>query len=161
MGYKKGRIPAWQKPATYKWVFITFLQLSARLTDPSPFRQPLSAYSSRKVSHVSPISACLKDYYSDMIHRIKCDRCRKWKGTTNYSKKQLDELRKKLSKLRSAEIPDAMTANCRACNGGSVVELQCSKCDKVKGLDDFAKAQRSNGDNAVSIILHLVYPDGH
>ena len=83
------------------------------------------------------------------MYRIKCDRCKKWKGTTNYSNRQLDELRKRLSKLRGSEIADAMTANCRACNGGSVVELQCSKCDKIKGLDDFTKTQRANGDNAV------------
>ena len=33
------------------------------------------------------------------------------------------------------------------------MELQCNMCDKIKGLDDFAKAQRSKGDNAVRVLI--------
>lgn len=44
---------------------------------------------------------------------------------------------------------------CTNCTGKQVIEMKCSQCLRVKGLDGFTKAQRRDPDNAVSEIYHL------
>lgn len=39
---------------------------------------------------------------------------------------------------------------CTKCTGQQNVEMTCKFCDVTKGLEDFAKNQRNNPDNAVS-----------
>lgn len=39
-------------------------------------------------------------------------------------------------------------AKCRICSGNQTVELKCCICDKIKSLDEFARAQRQNRDAA-------------
>ncbi|KAF2498124.1 hypothetical protein BU16DRAFT_334767 [Lophium mytilinum] len=75
--------------------------------------------------------------------RLKCGRCNKNKHQPQFSTKQLAEYRAKvLDGYRNPSV------NCRVCSGGQVVELSCIECGKTKGLEEFAKAQRSNPDRA-------------
>ncbi|KAF2803957.1 uncharacterized protein BDZ99DRAFT_156424 [Mytilinidion resinicola] len=76
-------------------------------------------------------------------NRLKCGRCNKNKHQPQFSSKQLAEYRAKL--LDGYRNP---SVNCRVCSGGQVVELSCIECGKTKGLEEFAKAQRSNPDRA-------------
>ncbi|OCK73768.1 hypothetical protein K432DRAFT_398622 [Lepidopterella palustris CBS 459.81] len=78
-------------------------------------------------------------------NKIKCGRCIKWKSQVNFSNKQLAEARYQYYK---GGVNANVTINCRLCTGGQVVELECWMCHKTKGLDEFAKAQRSKPDNA-------------
>lgn len=43
---------------------------------------------------------------------------------------------------------DSVHVTCTLCTAGQTVELKCYVCDKVKGLEDFAKNQRKDPDNA-------------
>ncbi|GME49298.1 DNA repair protein rad7 [Neofusicoccum parvum] len=76
--------------------------------------------------------------------KIRCDRCNKWKGHTNYSKKRLNDLREKIR----SNGPKQYTSQCTLCVPGQVMELKCFVCEKDKGLEDFAKAQRKDPDHA-------------
>lgn len=67
-----------------------------------------------------------------------------------FSKRQLDILRNAMVQLGATALSGPGYAKCRTCVGGQTVEMTCSSCDKVKGLDEFAKAQRHNPDTAVS-----------
>lgn len=88
----------------------------------------------------------------DRATRLKCGRCNKWKGETNFSNKQLGNLRIKVAKFGNAatSASDAGLV-CRLCTGGQVVEKECAMCGKTKGLEEFAKVQRTRGDDAVSM----------
>ncbi|RHZ57084.1 uncharacterized protein CDV56_104102 [Aspergillus thermomutatus] len=67
-----------------------------------------------------------------------------------------DEIKKRqLEALRHAILSHganvALTKNntkCRICSGNQTVELKCCICDKIKSLDEFAKAQRQDRDAA-------------
>ncbi len=83
--------------------------------------------------------------------RLKCTRCHKWKGTTNYSNKQLADLRYKIFTHGHAATEDGSGIKCRVCTGQQIVEMHCYMCNRTKGLDEFAKAQRSDPDHAVAI----------
>ena len=50
---------------------------------------------------------------------------------------------------QSNAVTGAGHATCRECAGNPIVELRCVVCDKVKGLDEFAKNQRHDRDVAV------------
>jgi len=67
-----------------------------------------------------------------------------------FSEKQLNNLR---NGLASGQVP-ANTAKawitCRTCVGVQHHEMLCIQCDRVKGLEDFAKTQRRTPDMAVS-----------
>ncbi|EAW14164.1 uncharacterized protein ACLA_071970 [Aspergillus clavatus NRRL 1] len=67
-----------------------------------------------------------------------------------------DEIKKRqLEALRHAILAQgqrvALVKNntkCRICTRNQTVELRCCVCDKIKGLDDFAKTQRQDRDTA-------------
>ncbi|KAH3527672.1 hypothetical protein KXV55_007702 [Aspergillus fumigatus] len=63
-------------------------------------------------------------------------------------KRQLEALR---HAILSHGVNVALTKNnakCRICSGNQTVELKCCICDKIKSLDEFARAQRQNRDAA-------------
>lgn len=96
--------------------------------------------------------------YSDGIKRqlesvtlpdkIKCETCKKIRMQNAFSKRQLDILRNAIAKKGTKAINSPGYARCRNCVGGQAVEMRCSVCDQVKGLDQFAKAQRHNREMA-------------
>ncbi|KAL0258855.1 hypothetical protein SLS55_006359 [Diplodia seriata] len=75
--------------------------------------------------------------------KIRCSTCNKYKAPNNFAKKRLNELREKIKNKKGP-----ITAQCTLCTPQQVMELRCYMCGKVKGLDDFAKAQRKNPDKA-------------
>jgi hypothetical protein len=78
-----------------------------------------------------------------MPPKLKCSRCDKYKGHTAFSEKQLNDARMSFRNRTTYNI------RCHPCNGGQLVEIECSYCGKTKGLDEFAKSQRSKPDSAV------------
>ena len=80
----------------------------------------------------------------------KCAVCMTVKPTGQFSNKQLDDLRQRLSRsARKLEPQKEGLITCRACTPGQTEELTCIGCDQTKSLDDFAKTQRRNPDRAV------------
>ncbi|KAK9599339.1 hypothetical protein V6Z96_006698 [Aspergillus fumigatus] len=80
--------------------------------------------------------------------KIKCGTCSKIRSSSNYSNRQLEALR---HAILSHGVNVALTKNnakCRICSGNQTVELKCCICDKIKSLDEFARAQRQNRDAA-------------
>ncbi|KAL4893204.1 Stc1 domain-containing protein [Aspergillus ambiguus] len=92
--------------------------------------------------------------------KVKCILCRKVKIQGAFSNKQLEDLR---HAIFTDHINPTVTGavRCRECVGGQRVELRCCICDMVKGLDQFAKAQRSHGDAArcLDCVQHHVEAD--
>lgn len=78
------------------------------------------------------------------INRIRCDRCNKWKGQSNFARKRLNDLRQKFLNNKGP-----FTAQCTLCVPLQLVELTCFMCGKDKGLEGFSKAQRKKADYAV------------
>ncbi|OJJ32436.1 hypothetical protein ASPWEDRAFT_44552 [Aspergillus wentii DTO 134E9] len=88
-------------------------------------------------------------YRSRYVSRVKCDTCKKVRMQSAFSKRQLDSLRNAIVlKGTKALAISGHGAKCRQCVGGQTVELKCCICDKIKGLDEFAKSQRQNRDSA-------------
>lgn len=75
--------------------------------------------------------------------RIKCARCTKYLGHTSYSARQLNDARFAV-KLKGHNA--TYNVKCRRCVGAPPVEVACAMCGKVKGLEEFAKVQRSRQD---------------
>ena len=73
-----------------------------------------------------------------------------------FSEKQLNDLRNGLasSQIKANEALKGWIT-CRVCTGVQNSEMQCIICEKIKGLDGFAKTQRRDPDNAVSLRLLL------
>ena len=93
-------------------------------------------------------------HLQDAVARTRCFECGKWKSTTvAYSEKQQNDLRNGLAS-RQIKRDDMAKGwiTCRACVGVQKAEMQCVVCEKVKGLDGFAKTQRRDPDNAVSCL---------
>lgn len=86
---------------------------------------------------------------------IECIRCHRKKPQTQFSNKQLEELRKAI-KIRKANASKEAIVTCRFCMPGQTEELHCCICSETKSLDDFAKAQRSKPDQAVTLTPVLV-----
>lgn len=87
--------------------------------------------------------------YAD-YQRIKCDRCEKYMVQSQFSFKQLNDARFAIyEKGKGASYK----IKCRHCTGPQVVEIECTVCNVVKGLDSFAKIQRTKPDMAVRIWL--------
>lgn len=70
-----------------------------------------------------------------------------------FSKRQLEYLRHGIITQGARAVNGTGIAKCRTCVGGQTVELKCCICDKIKGLNDFAKAQRQFHDTAVCFCL--------
>jgi hypothetical protein len=90
--------------------------------------------------------------------KIKCGRCHKNFPPTKYSAKQLTNLRYQIHNHGR----QTTAIKCMNCTGQQVVELECTMCHKTKGLEEYAKSQRSKPDTAVSITilvgLHVLTP---
>jgi hypothetical protein len=86
------------------------------------------------------------------LFRIKCASCEKLRMQYAFSKTQLDKVRQHVTSrayLRH-ELPQWPYVRCIDCSGMSRVELKCTACGKLKGIDEFSKSQRGKGDLAVS-----------
>ncbi|KAI7343724.1 hypothetical protein KC354_g15520 [Hortaea werneckii] len=80
--------------------------------------------------------------------RIKCSRCSKLKAPSNFSNKQIDDLKKQI--LQNSGF-NAMTQGfvpCMTCTGAPRTELECHYCGITKSLDHFSKQQRKDPDRA-------------
>ncbi|KAI5852420.1 Stc1 domain-containing protein, partial [Morchella snyderi] len=73
---------------------------------------------------------------------IRCAICKKPKSRDEFSKRQL------LKFTAYNKGGRTMHATCSQCTANQNYELKCCVCDKVKGLDLFAKSQRKDPDNA-------------
>ncbi|PWY89550.1 hypothetical protein BO94DRAFT_40471 [Aspergillus sclerotioniger CBS 115572] len=79
--------------------------------------------------------------------KIKCGTCKKFRFINAYSNRQLEALRHAVV-VKGARASTSGYARCLTCTGGSLAELKCSACDRVKPVDDFAKNQRQARDSA-------------
>ncbi|KAF2655278.1 hypothetical protein K491DRAFT_716363 [Lophiostoma macrostomum CBS 122681] len=77
--------------------------------------------------------------------KIKCGRCNMFRGQPNYSTRQLRDARMKIYEKGQQAV---YKISCNKCTGQPLVELECSMCNKTKGLEDFAKNQRNKPDSA-------------
>lgn len=73
-----------------------------------------------------------------------------------FSKRQLEYLRHGIVTQGAPAVNGTGIAKCRTCVGGQTVELKCCICDKIKGLDEFAKAQRQFHDTAVCAFVCIL-----
>ncbi|OJD24321.1 hypothetical protein ACJ73_04317 [Blastomyces percursus] len=80
--------------------------------------------------------------------KIKCKVCKKIRGQSAFSKRQLEELRKGMLKTGCTGITGQNYAGCMTCISGQVFELTCNVCDKTMALEYFSKNQRHDPDNA-------------
>ncbi|OJJ80614.1 uncharacterized protein ASPGLDRAFT_51475 [Aspergillus glaucus CBS 516.65] len=80
--------------------------------------------------------------------KVKCVNCKKVRMQSMFSKRQLEYLRHGIITQGARAVNGTGIAKCRTCVGGQTVELKCCICDKIKGLEDFAKAQRQLHDTA-------------
>ncbi|KLJ07164.1 hypothetical protein EMPG_17346 [Blastomyces silverae] len=86
--------------------------------------------------------------YVTYNRRIKCKVCKKIRGQSAFSKRQLEELCKGMLKTGCNGITGQNYAGCMTCISGQVFELTCSVCDKSMALEYFSKNQRHDPDNA-------------
>ncbi|KAH7116835.1 Stc1 domain-containing protein [Dendryphion nanum] len=77
--------------------------------------------------------------------KIKCSRCEKHYNPENYSAKQLTDAKENIKAHKSNPFS---TIKCRRCTGSQVVEIECTKCGITKGIEEFAKIQRTRPDEA-------------
>ncbi|KAK2806556.1 hypothetical protein FQN51_006522 [Onygenales sp. PD_10] len=81
--------------------------------------------------------------------KVKCKFCSKICSSSNFSKRQLEELRKAMLRNRTTTaINGPGYAGCFSCLAGQTSELTCCVCDKTKSLEHFSKNQRRDPDNA-------------
>ncbi|KAL2360951.1 hypothetical protein RJZ56_006174 [Blastomyces dermatitidis] len=86
--------------------------------------------------------------YVTYNRRIKCKVCKKIRGQSAFSKRQLEELCKGMLKTGCNGITGQNYAGCMTCISGQVFELTCSFCGKTMALEYFSKNQRHDPDNA-------------
>ncbi|KAF2017262.1 hypothetical protein BU24DRAFT_147018 [Aaosphaeria arxii CBS 175.79] len=77
--------------------------------------------------------------------KLKCYRCEVWRTENSYSEKQKNIARESILYKGQSSPPNLV---CNRCNGGPLVELECTSCNVTKGLEDFAKSQRAVADHA-------------
>lgn len=68
-----------------------------------------------------------------------------------FSNRQLEILHDAIARQGERALKGPGYARCRTCAGGQAVEMKCVVCRTTKCLDEFAKSQRSNRDNAVGV----------
>jgi hypothetical protein len=76
--------------------------------------------------------------------RLKCGRCRKNQPQAKFSIKQLTDARSQVKNINKIITPPV----CHDCNSQQKVEIECTMCNKTKGLEAFAKSQRAKPDTA-------------
>ena len=88
--------------------------------------------------------------------RTKCNKCHRLKAISAYSNKQVDSLRSGLAigRIRNTDHAKGEHIKCKECTG-TINEKQCAACRVWKNFDDFSKAQRRMGDDAVSIRFRI------
>jgi hypothetical protein len=85
------------------------------------------------------------------LNSIQCRECQKVKPTSQFSNKQLNDLRFKVASGFSLNANTA-TLRCRLCTGNQNHELLCNgPCGSIRGLDSFSKNQRRIPEKAVSL----------
>ncbi|PVH99258.1 hypothetical protein DM02DRAFT_656602 [Periconia macrospinosa] len=77
--------------------------------------------------------------------KIKCARCCKNVSQKKFSSTQLSHARLAISEKG---VHAEYSIKCQSCIDGGVVEIKCIACSKTKGLEEFARSQRRNPDNA-------------
>ncbi|KAF8537300.1 Stc1 domain-containing protein [Trichophaea hybrida] len=93
---------------------------------------------------------------------ITCHVCKKSKPKSQYANRQLQKVSNNIHNPyapagRSLKDPKA---TCMTCTSQQTTELTCVICDKRKGLDKFAKAQRKNPATArcqICVEYHLAH----
>ncbi|RMZ09339.1 hypothetical protein D0862_03634, partial [Hortaea werneckii] len=80
--------------------------------------------------------------------RIKCSRCNKLKAPTNYSNKQIDDLKKQIHQTSGFNATTQGFVPCMTCTGAPRTEMECHYCGITKSLDHFSKQQRKDPDRA-------------
>ena len=81
--------------------------------------------------------------------RIKCSRCSKLKAPSNFSNKQIDDLKKQILQKSGFNAMTQGFVPCMTCTGAPRTELECHYCGITKSLDHFSKQQRKDPDRAV------------
>ncbi|KAF1851643.1 uncharacterized protein K460DRAFT_38780 [Cucurbitaria berberidis CBS 394.84] len=77
--------------------------------------------------------------------KIRCGRCLKnLNSQAKYSVKQLTEARAQIKNFGRMN----KAINCRKCMGEKATEIECTVCNKTKGLEEFANSQRNKPDTA-------------
>ncbi|KAF2029090.1 hypothetical protein EK21DRAFT_113312 [Setomelanomma holmii] len=76
--------------------------------------------------------------------KIECGRCNKYRAQSRFSEKQKTDARWYFDKYGSIAQPIL----CLNCTGARVMEIECTYCNKTKGLEEFAKSQRARADDA-------------
>ncbi|KAF1829910.1 hypothetical protein BDW02DRAFT_592267 [Decorospora gaudefroyi] len=99
-------------------------------------RPKFNAYDQQEIDRLKSVG---------LPEKIKCNRCSKNLPQAKYSIKQLTDARWHVKNLGSI----GTTVKCQSCTGGKqVVEVECTMCGKTKGVEQFAKSQRSKPDTA-------------
>ncbi|RMY90636.1 hypothetical protein D0862_09913 [Hortaea werneckii] len=80
--------------------------------------------------------------------KIKCSRCNKLKAPSNYSNKQIDDLKKKIHQEYGFNATTQGFVPCMTCTGAPRTEMECHYCGITKSLDHFSKQQRKDPDRA-------------
>ncbi|KAI7544512.1 hypothetical protein KC331_g6764 [Hortaea werneckii] len=80
--------------------------------------------------------------------RIKCSRCSKLKAPSNFSNKQIDDLKKQILQKSGFNAMTQGFVPCMTCTGAPRTELECHYCGITKSLDHFSKQQRKDPDRA-------------
>ncbi|KAI7088655.1 hypothetical protein KC356_g3113 [Hortaea werneckii] len=80
--------------------------------------------------------------------KIKCSRCNKLKAPSNFSNKQIDDLKKKIHQEYGFNATTQGFVPCMTCTGAPRTEMECHYCGITKSLDHFSKQQRKDPDRA-------------
>ncbi|KAF9892131.1 hypothetical protein FE257_002537 [Aspergillus nanangensis] len=90
--------------------------------------------------------------------KVKCVACKVIQTQSAFSKRQLDDLRHAIYTDNINPTTTGMV-KCRNCVGNQILEMRCSVCDEVKGLDEFARNQRHNKDVARCLVCVQAHRD--
>ncbi|KAI6810319.1 hypothetical protein KC340_g17115 [Hortaea werneckii] len=117
-------------------------------------RHQIGGYSTAVVQNVALPEKYLP-HHGIVLHRlstndirIKCSRCSKLKAPTNFSNKQIDDLKKQIHKESGFNATTQGLIPCMTCTGAPRTELECHYCGITKSLDHFSKQQRKDPDRA-------------
>ncbi|KAI7285098.1 hypothetical protein KC345_g1937 [Hortaea werneckii] len=99
-------------------------------------RYPIGGYDTAVIQNVA------------MPEKIKCSRCNKLKAPSNFSNKQIDDLKKKILQEYGFNATTQGFVPCMTCTGAPRTEMECHYCGITKSLDHFSKQQRKDPDRA-------------
>ncbi len=81
--------------------------------------------------------------------RLRCSICNKIKNTENNYTENVKYALKYEIDGKGQQAVATFDARCSGCTDTSRVEIECTDCGEIKGLDSFNKTQRKNSDEAV------------